>query len=298
MQCEITRYSPLADRVFAAFTEVEQIATGYNFTEGPVWDIKKECLYFTDFRENKIYRWQRDTGVTLYTGQANRAIGLSMDAAGRIISTESSKHRIAYVDDKSSEQIANSYDGKQFSSPNDVVVARDGSIYFTDPYSEAMGEPRQMPFNGVFRIGAPGGPQSGQVRVICESIGRPNGLAFSPDESILYVNDTNLQQIFSFRMHADGGADAPQVFATLDTAYGAGAPDGMKVDVEGNVYVTGPGGLWVLAPDGEPVAVLHCPEFVGNFCFGGSDSRWLYLTASTSVYRLPVGIAGIVLRRD
>jgi gluconolactonase len=186
---------------------------------------------------------------------------------------------VAYTGREASEAIADTYEGRPFNSPNDVIVARDGRVLFTDPYSTAMGGERGQPVNGVYAA-----DPSGAVTLLYGEMGRPNGLAFSPDETILYVNDTDRQHILAFPMGADGAAGEPEVFATLDPAYGPGAPDGMKVDEAGNVFVTGPGGVWGLSPKGEPAAILHSPEFVGNFCFGGPENRAIYLTASTSVY--------------
>ncbi|GHV72665.1 hypothetical protein AGMMS49928_29960 [Spirochaetia bacterium] len=156
-----------------------------------------------------------------------------------------------------------------------------------------MGSPRELDFNGVFGVDS-----QGKIRLIYDRMDRPNGIAFSPDESILYVNDTDHQHILAFSMGKDGSASLTGEFARLDPSYGNGAPDGMKVDVEGNVYVTGPGGLWVLSPGGVPLVILHTPEFVGNFCFGGKDSRTIFLTASASIYTVQTEIPGIVPHRN
>ncbi|MDR0876534.1 MAG: SMP-30/gluconolactonase/LRE family protein [Treponema sp.] len=289
MGLKLTEFSPAAKKIFSAGDDITMIASGYNFTEGPVWDIKKECLYFTDFRNDLILMWTKEAGAGIYRNKANRAIGLSMDGEGRIVSAESSSRCIAWADGEKSVAIAASYQGKKLNSPNDVVVSKSGDIFFTDPYSTALGYEREIDFNGVYTFN-PGG----ETQLIYGGFGWPNGIALSPDESILYVNDTGLQQIFAFNITEKNYPLSPKIFATLDPAYGPGAPDGMKVDVEGNVYVTGPGGLWVLSPDGQPLVILHSPEFVGNFCFGGADSKTIFLTASTSVYRVPVGIPGIV----
>lgn len=296
MQCKVTSFSEAASNLFPEMISIEKIAEGYHFTEGPIWDSKKKCLYFTDFQKDRIYCWTKSDGAILYRDDAHRPIGLSMSADGRIISTESSMHRIAFANQDGSEAIAQTFQGKRFNSPNDVVVAPDGSIWFTDPYSTAMGAARELDVNGVFRI-----MQDGRVLLASGRINRPNGIAFSPDGSVLYVNDTDLQQIFSFSVlsadEMEKGEMTPHVFAELDPSYGEGAPDGMKVDVLGNVWVTGPGGIWVLSPDGKPIAILHCPEFVGNFCFGGEENQMLFITASTSVYQVPVNVEGIVPRR-
>jgi gluconolactonase len=280
-------------RIFSKNGEIRRLATGFHFTEGPVWDIKGDCLYFTDFQHDLICRWAEGTGALPYRERGNRPVGLSMAADGRIIAAETSAHRVAYADSRESVTIAGSFEGKILNSPNDVVAARDGTVFFTDPYSKAMNGPRELGFNGVFAAD----PQ-GKIRLIDGRMDRPNGIAFSPDESILYVNDTDRQHILAFGMGKDGSAAPLGVFARLDPSYGRGVPDGMKVDLEGNVYVTGPGGLWVLSPGGAPLVILHTPEFVGNFCFGGRDSRTIFLAASSSIYALPAEIPGIVPCRD
>ncbi|GHV93496.1 hypothetical protein AGMMS50268_39990 [Spirochaetia bacterium] len=288
MAPRIEKFSPAADRIFTG-GDLRQLSSGFRFTEGPVWDIKQDCLYFTDFQDHLILKWIERDGTIRYREHANRAIGLSMDADGRIVAAESSSHGIAYTDSEKSALITGTFEGRQLNSPNDVVVARNGDIFFTDPYSAMMGGPKAIGFNGIFAL-TPGG----ETRLIDDSFSRPNGIAFSPDESILYVNDSDKQQIIAFAMGKDGSASKTGVFAAVDPAYGPGVVDGMKVDTEGNVYVTGPGGLWVIAPDGSPAAILYIPENAGNFCFGGKDSRTLFITASTSVYALQVGIPGIV----
>jgi gluconolactonase len=216
-----------------------------------------------------------------------------MDSSGRLVSAESKAHAIAYADHEKSEIIVNAFQGKRLNSPNDVVVSPKGFIFFTDPYSDMMGEPKELGFNGIFSVG-PGG----ELRLVDDTFLRPNGIALSPDESILYVNDTKKQEIIAFSIGAGGTTQRTGVFAKVDSSYGPGVVDGMKVDIEGNVYVTGPGGMWAFSPDGSPLAVLYIPEKVGNFCFGGKDSKTLYITASTSVYTLEAGIPGIVPFRE
>lgn len=178
------------------------------------------------------------------------------------------------------------------------MVKKDGAVYFTDPYSVAMGGERELDFNGVFCVPVTDGkPDGSRICLIDDRMERPNGIAFSPDEKILYVNDTNKQYIRAYQMRSAEEASLIGTFAELDEAYGAGCADGMKVDEEGNVYLTGPGGIWVIDSSGTPAAILECPENAGNLCFGGEDNCFLYITASTSVYRIPVKIPGIVPRR-
>ena len=288
MEIRIEKFSPRSDEIFPV-NNLKQLCSGYLFSEGPVWDIKTDTLYFTDFQKFQIWQWTENGGVKLYRENSNRAIGLSMDANGRIVSAESKAHAIAYADHEKSEIIANSFQGKLLNSPNDAVVSRDGFIFFTDPYSEAMGEPREIGYNGIFSISP-----RGEIHLVDDSFERPNGIAFSPDESVLYVNDTKKQSIFAYSVNKDKVTQKTGLFAQVDGSYGKGVVDGMKLDIEGNVYVTGPGGIWVFSPAGDPLAILYIPELAGNLCFGGKDSRTLYITASTSVYSLDVGIPGIV----
>jgi gluconolactonase len=293
LEITIKKLSPKADRLFRS-TNLRQLTTGnYLFTEGPVWDIRADCLYFTDFQKHRIWKWAEKSGVGLYRENSNRAIGLSMDAQGRIVSAESGTQSIAYADSQKSVSIVHTFNNKQLNSPNDVVVSREGYILFTDPYSDMLGGPKELGFNGIFSV-----TPWGETLLVDDVFERPNGIAFSPDESVLYVNDTKQQSIYAFNFGKDGKTSKIGLFARVDESYGEGAVDGMKVDTEGNVYVTGPGGMWVFDSSGAPLAVLYIPEKVGNFCFGGGDAKTLYITASTSVYALEAGVPGIVPYRN
>jgi gluconolactonase len=298
MGLEIVKFNAAADRIFSAKGEMRKLGGGYEFSEGPVWDIKQDRLYFTDFFKYHIHQWTEKEGVSLYRKHSNFAVGLSMDADGRLVAAEGDTHSVAYTDHEKSTPVVGKYQGKMLSGPNDVVVSKKGEFFFTDQYPVSLGGPREIFYNGFYRV-VPGHFGSlGEIFLLNNEIGRPNGIALSPDESIIYVNDTDTQEIFAFNLHTDGAVSKIGVLAKLDTSYGAGAPDGMKVDIEGNIYVTGPGGIWVLAPSGEPICILRCPEYVGNFCFGGRDSKILFITASTSLYSAPVEIPGIVPYRN
>jgi gluconolactonase len=289
MKVKFERFSPVFDEIFPT-NELCVLANGFEFSEGPVWDIKKECLYFTDYRVNRIYKWSKSEGAILYRENSNRTIGMAMDADGRLISAEGSARRIAYLDSEKSTPIVSSYKGKQINSPNDVVVSQNGEIFFTDPYSEMMMMSKDLAFNGIYRVK----PNGEDLHLIDDSFLRPNGLAFSPDESILYVNDTKRQHIIAFGMRKNGSVTKLGVFASVDEKYGTGVVDGMKVDIKGNLYVTGPGGMWVFGPDGKPIAVVYVPEKVGNLCFGDQDGETLFIAASTSLYALAVGVPGVL----
>jgi gluconolactonase len=297
-----TAFSPLADRVFRESAELRKLSTGYRFCEGPVWDPRLNRLYFTDFFNDRIYRWTEGEGALPYREKANWAVGLSMDARGRLVAAEAVSRSVAYTDSEGSVMVAGTYGGRRLNGPNDIVISKTGVWYVTDQYAEGVGGDREIEHNGVYRIRpgvfGPRGYEGGaEILLLDDRVGRPNGIALSPDESILYVNDTDTQEIFAYRLEA-GGARRLGVLATLDRNYGPGAPDGMKTDTEGNIWVTGPGGLWVISPGGIPIGILHSPEFVGNFCFGGPENRTLFLTASSSLYAVEAGISGTVPYRE
>ncbi|TBL80475.1 SMP-30/gluconolactonase/LRE family protein [Paenibacillus thalictri] len=273
----------------------DQLASGFGFTEGPAWCARSERLYFTDFTCHRIYTWNRSEGVKLFREPSGRAIGLTMDAEGRLLACESQNRRISRTEtDGSVTALASRFNGNRLSSPNDVIVKSDGAVYFTDPYSTAMGDTKEQPFNGVYRWN----PQTGEVDVVVAEFERPNGLAFSPDERLLYINDTNKQHIKVYEVLPDGGVSNGRMFAELDTSAGPGAADGMKCDARGNVYVTGPGGIWIYALSGETLGRIEMPEVAANLCFGTpADSpvgTTLFITASTSVYSLQLNVCGAV----
>ena len=296
---EVKVFSDKVKQIINSTSKLEKIASGFYFTEGPVYDSKSDTLYFTDFNDNTIHAWEQGSGTTLFRKNSGRAVGLSMTADGCIVSAETKTHAVTFAGAEKSEIIAGSYDGKMLNSPNDVVVRRDGALFFTDPYSVAMGDKRELDFNGVFCVPIVEGHLSGKkILLIDDKMERPNGIAFSPDEKILYVNDTNKQLIVAYRMRDDNTASFIGNFAFMDEAYGSGNADGMKVDLEGNVYLTGPGGIWIFDKSGSPVGIMKLPENAGNLCFGGKDNMTLFITATTSVYKISVNIPGIVPRRN
>lgn len=263
---------------------INRIATGYFFTEGPVWSKKQSKLFYTNFADNTIYSIVPGQEPRLFRANSGRAVGLCIDPKDQLIAAETATHAVTICHADHSDIIAQRYGGKMLNSPNDVTVRSDGSVLFTDPYSVAMKGPRELDFNGFYlvplREGRYGSP------ILLGTMGRPNGIAFSPDESILYVNDTNQNLIYAY-VCENGNRVAPMgVFARLDASYGEGAADGMKVDKQGNVYVTGPGGIWVFDASAAPLAIIRFPEVVGNFCFGGQNNDTLFAAATTSVYSL------------
>ena len=272
---------------------VEQVATGFGFTEGPVWN--GDSLLFSDIPNNRIVRWRmlnEGPEVTTFRGPSGNSNGLTLDRSGRLIACEHSARRLTRTElDGSITVLVERYQGRRLNSPNDVVVRADGSVYFTDPpYGLAqLTTWKELPFNGVYRL-AP----DGELALLVDDFDRPNGLAFSPDETVLYVNDTARSHIRAFDVDPDGSLSNGRVLINMQ-APEAGAPDGMKVDQKGNVYCTGPGGFWIIEPDGKSLGRILPPELPANLAWGNSDWRSLYLTARTSIYRLKLTIPGVAV---
>ena len=271
--------------------EVERLATGFTFTEGPVWSPREECVYFSDMPADVRRRWSATGGVVEVMKPANKCNGMTYDGEGNLIVCEhwtSSVVRERPGGER--EPIASHYAGRELNSPNDVVVRSDGSVYFSDPTYGRMpgfGNPRDqdLDFQGVYRI-PPGG---GDVQLLADDYGQPNGLCFSPDESLLYVNDTDRAHIRVYDVRPDGSiANSRFLIENVGTASleKGDLVDGMKCDERGNVWVTGPGGIWVITPQGEHLGTIEIPEPVGNHAWGGRDWNDLYVTASTSLYRV------------
>jgi gluconolactonase len=276
-------------------SELERLATGFNFIEGPVWSREAECLLFSDIKGNERYRWSSAAGAELLAAPTHHGNGMTLDGSGRLLVCEHDTSCVARMDADGSgagrEVVADLYEGRELNSPNDVCVHSDGSVYFTDPpYGRmaAVGIEREqdLDFQGAFRATGTG------LELVAGDFDRPNGLCFSPDESRLYVNDTARGHIRVFDVPSDGGSfGAGAVFAE-EISGDTGAVDGMKCDERGNVWVTGPGGVWVHDPGGVLLGILQTPERVGNFHWGGPDWSWLFLAASTSLYRIRLGVSG------
>lgn len=292
----------IRDRLFREVVgddvELEQLGTGFAFTEGPVWHPYERHLIFSDMPGDHMRRWSESTGVVTFRKPANMANGNCYDSQGRLITCEHATSRLVRTElDGSIAVLATHWQGKQLNSPNDVVVGPDGSIYFTDPtYGrvEYYGVPREpeLPFRGVYRVipDAPGGPE---IQLLADDFGQPNGLCFTLDRKALLVNDTERGHIRIFDVGEDGRLSNSRVWAEV-TGEGAGAADGMKVDSAGNVYCTGPGGIHVFDDKANLLGIILVPEVAANFNFGGDDMRDLFITASTSLYRTRVRVPGQV----
>jgi len=279
--------------VVAASLEFERLVGGCIFTEGPLWHRRDRYLLFSDMPGDHLRRWSANDGVSTFRQPCNKSNGLAWDNQGRLIACEHASSSLTRTEaDGGITVLASHFGDKQLNSPNDVVVKRDGAIYFSDPSygrMEHFGVPRplELDFRGVYRLE----PDTGALRLIAQDFAQPNGLCFSLDERRLFVNDTERQHIRVFEVAADGTLANGRVWANT-LGEGPGAPDGMKVDSAGNVYCCGPGGIHVLAPDATALGVIRVPEVTANFCWGDDDLKSLFIAASTSIYRIRVNTPG------
>jgi len=268
-------------------TQAERLATGFVFTEGPLWH-PDGFYYFVDVRASMLYRVAPGRPHEVVREKTGGGNGTTFDLQGRLILCEGDNRRLTRraADDRF-EVLVDRFEGKRLNRPNDVVCGSDGSIYFTDPGLRVPLAEREVEHAGVYRI-APDGAVS-----LVADFEYPNGLAFSPDERLLYVANTRwAQYIHVLELDADGRMARRRIFADMSSDETDGVPDGIKVDVEGRVYCTGPGGTWVFAPDGTRLGVIRTPEVPANLAFGGPDLRTLFFTARTSVYTLRAKVPG------
>jgi len=265
----------------------ERLATGFVFTEGPLWH-PDGFYYFVDIRRSNLHRLTPGKEPELVRANTGEGNGTTFDLHGRLVICEGGNRRVTrWSAGGQSEILMDRFEGKRLNRPNDVVCKSDGSIYFTDPGLRVPLAERELPSAGVYRI-APDGTTT--LVADCEY---PNGLAFSPDERVLYVANTRwTQYIHALELDAGGGLVRRRIFADMSADETDGVPDGMKVDVEGRVFCTGPGGTWVFAPDGTRLGIIRTPEVPANLAFGGSDLRTLFFTARTSVYTLRMKVPG------
>jgi gluconolactonase len=300
-ELDVERVDSRLDAVVPENVRLERIAGGFEFTEGPVW-TRDDALLFSSPNTNAIYRWDAAGTVSVfrpksgYTGvEVGRyhqpgSNGLTFSPDGLLTICQHGNRRVIRVNPHGDVTVlADAFEGKRLNSPNDLVYRSDGTLFFTDP---PFGLPegfddrgRELAFSGVFRV------RDGEVSLLADDLEGPNGLAFSPDERRLYVGNWDFERTVVMRYDPDSGAG--EVFFDMTGAHGEDAIDGIKVDVEGNVYVCGPGGIWVLSPEGDHLGTVRLPEAPHNLAWGDRDSRALYVTALTSVYRLRLEVAGI-----
>lgn len=286
--------APPADEAAADATplaedaEVELVAGGFQFTEGPYWRPEEGDLIFSDIPANRVYRWTPEGDTTVFLEPSGHSNGITADAQGRILLAQHDGQVARLTADGDVEPLATEYEGQRLNSPNDLDVHSDGSIYFTDPPYGVSDEERELDFSGVYRL-----HPDGTLDLLTREFERPNGICFSPDESRLYVNDSQENLVRVYDVAADGSISNGRLFAEPNDPDADGAADGMKVDTEGNLYTTGPGGVWIYSPDGELLDRLPVPEAPTNLAFGGPDMQTLYITARPNVYRVPVNIPGV-----
>ena len=265
----------------------ERVATGFEFTEGPVWH-PDGYLLFSDIPANRIYQWTEGRGAAVWREPSGHSNGLTWDRQRRLIACEHDERRVSRTGpDGTVVALADQYQGRLLNSPNDVVVRSDGVIYFTDPPYGIEPEESQQPVNGVYCIWS-----DGTLDLLLDDFERPNGLAFSPDESILYIDDSGRRHVRAFDVRPDGSLATSRVVADMDHPQ-PGSPDGMKVDTEGHLYVTGATGIWVFEPDGTHLGVITLPERPANCAWGDDDRQTLYITARTSLYRIRSKVRGL-----
>jgi len=270
------------DRV-VDFSEFKQLVTHLKFTEGPVWN-KAGFILFSDIPDNRIYKWREGKDLEVFRDPSHNSNGLIYDREGNLLACEHSARRVTRtLEDGTIEVLAEEYEGKKLNSPNDIIVAKDGTLYFTDPPYGVEADKRELDFQGVYRID----PEA-NLHLEHKGLKKPNGIGLSPDGRTLYVADTE-DQLFSFKVNEDGTLEDPERFGEHPLQGG----DGLSVDKEGNVWATGRGGIWVYQPDGKYIGRLDTPEGPANCCFGGKDGKDLYITARTSVYLARTKVEGL-----
>lgn len=272
---------------------LDTVEGGFVFIEGALWHPLDEFLLFSDILGDRMYRWSAEDGLSIFRQPSGMANGNSYDRRGRLVTCEHANSRVTRTEpDGTIVALADRFEGRQLNSPNDVVVKSDNAIYFTDPNfgrTKEFGVLRdpELSFQGVYRLDT-----SGNLQLLVDDFEEPNGLCFSPEEDVLFVNDTSLGHIRAFPVRADGSVGSGTVWARLEGT-GEGVADGMKVDSQGNLYCAGPGGVHVFDRSARPLGVIRVPEVTANFTWGGEDLRTLFLCASTTLRSIRVAVPGI-----
>jgi gluconolactonase len=303
---EIIRVDPGLDAIVPSNAKIEKLADGFLFTEGPVWVRDGGYLLFSDPNANRIYRWSPDGQVSVFRPKSGYtgfdigeygqpgSNGLTLDREGRLTINEHGNRRVTRLEKNGVLTVlADRYEGKRLNSPNDLVYRSDGALYFTDPpfgLPRFFDDPRkELPFSGVYCL------KDGNLKLVSKDLLGPNGLAFSPDEKYFYVDnwDEKKKIVMRYDVNADGSLSNGTVFFDMTSAPGEDALDGMKVDQKGNLYVSGPGGVWILSPAGKHLGTIKGPEHPHNMAWGDDDGKTLYMTAQTALYRIRLNIPGI-----
>jgi gluconolactonase len=317
---EVQRLDPGLDQIIPPKAVAERIASGFNkWTEGPVW-TREDSLLFAEIPANNIVQWTSSKGASVFIhpsgymgsapfgGPEPGSNGMTLDPDGRVTVAGHGRRnvwRLESVDPKAQITVlADSYQDKKLNSPNDLVYKSDGSLYFTDPPyglpTQGDDDPnKELKVNGVYRIpgarqqrpGAP--PDRTKIQLVIQDLPRPNGIVFSPDEKFLYIADSGKKVWMRYRVQSDGTVTDGELFLDSKADKTTGGPDGIRVDKKGNVYGSGPGGVWVISPEGKHLGTIKIPEIVSNVAWGDKDGKTLYITASTSVYRIKLAIPGV-----
>jgi len=290
--------APGIERILDPDPPMDSVKQGLVFGEGPVWDRRTGTLYFVEIIGDTIWKWKPGVGAEVVLRPSGHANGMTLDREGRLlVAGWCNRNIFRFEPDGSLVTLASHYEGKKLNSPNDIVVRSDGSIYWTDsagglviPGMVAEDVQRYLDVQGVYQLT----PDGREVRLVIEDCHYPNGIAFSPDEKLLYVNESRQQLIRVFDVRPDGSVGPARIFHRLEGRE-EGVADGMKVDVEGNVYCTGPGGVHVIDPSGKLLGRMRFPGHSTNLAFGGDDWRTLYVTSFTSVFRTRVKIPGVAV---
>ena len=312
VKTEIIRVDPSLEEIVSPDAKLEKLAGGFLFTEGPVWvpatATTSGYLLFSDPNANTIYRWSPEGQVSVFRAKSGYSgfnvgeyhqpgsNGLTLDSKGRLTINQHGNRRVIRVEPRGNITVlADQYDGKRLNSPNDLVYRSDGALYVTDPpfgLPKVFDDPRkELPYSGVYCV------KDEQVKLVSMDLDAPNGLAFSPDEQFLYVNNWNDKKkiILRYDVKPDCTLTNSRLFFDMTNAPGSDALDGLKVDQKGNVYSTGPGGLWIISPEGKQLGLIKGPEDPHNMAWGDDDGKTLYITALTGLYRIRMNIAGVRL---
>ncbi|MCG8351791.1 MAG: SMP-30/gluconolactonase/LRE family protein [Chloroflexales bacterium] len=303
---KINRSAPKLDVLVSPQAKLEQIAEGFVFTEGPVWVQKEGALLFSSPNTNTIYRWRPEGKIEVFrakSGYSGTNIGeytqpgsngLTFSPDGLLTICQHGNRRVIRVNPHGDIAVlADTYQGMRLNSPNDLVYKSDGALYFTDPpfgLPRMFDDPRkETPFSGVYRV------KDGAITLLDDTLNGPNGIAFSPDEKYLYVGNWDMaaKVVKRYDVQEDGSVTNGKIFFDMTNAPGADAIDGIKVDQAGNLYVCGPGGIWIISAEGEQLGLIELPEDPHNLAWGDADGQALYITALTSIYRIRLNIAGV-----
>ena len=305
---EVLRLDPAIDAIVPPNPKIFKLAEGFQFTDGPIW-VKGnpgDFLLFSDPNANTIYKYSYDGKLSVFrtpSGYEGGDIaeygqpgsnGLTLDSQGRLTIDQHGNRRVIRIERDGSETVlADRYQGKRFNSPNDLIYKSDGALYFTDPpfgLPKFFDDPRkELPYSGVFRV------KDGKVELVTKDLNGPNGIAFSPDEKYLYIGnwDEKKKVVMRYPLNPDGTLGKGQVLFDMTSAKGEDAIDGIKVDIEGNLYVSGPGGVWILSPQGRHLGTIIAPKHPHNMAWGDADGKTLYLTAQSGLYRIRLNIPGV-----